>query len=98
MVPLCSPKNTNCIWLAYKHVIDIVPKRNRSIVIFPNQQMLELEINRVVLDDKLNKCARLISTYDIRQEQVTDLYKSHVVAEEANLYTIGKVTDDDQFE
>ncbi|MBO1511878.1 competence protein ComK [Metabacillus bambusae] len=98
MVPLCSPKNTNCIWLAYKHVIDIVPKGNHSIIIFSNQKKLKLEINRVVLEDKLNKGARLISTYDIRQEQATDLYKMNVVAEKASLYTSGRNTYDDQID
>lgn len=97
MVPLCSPFKPECIWLNYKHVLDIIPRRKQSIVILSNYQKLELDITRDALESKLNKAARLLSTYDIRQEQVTDLYRMHVIAEEASLYSLTKDTFDDQF-
>lgn len=87
MVPLSSPKNPECIWLAYKHVLDVVPKENHSIVIFSNQKKVELKISRKTLEEKLNKGARLMNTYLFRQEKITDLYRLNMIAEDG-MYSV----------
>jgi competence protein ComK len=98
MVPTCSPYKPECVWLSYKHVKDIVPKENRTVVILSNNQHVELDITRDALETRLSRAARVVSTQGYRQEQMTDLYKMQVVAEEANLYTLNKDVDHDQLE
>ena len=98
MVPLCSPHRPECIWLSLRHVVDIIPNGNQSIVIFSNYQRLELDIARDVLETKLDKAARLMHTYQIRQEKVTDHYKMNYIAEEVSLYSIAKNGYEDQLD
>lgn len=98
MVPTCSPYNPECVWLSYKHVKDIVPKEARSVVVFSNYQMVELDITRDTLETKLSKASRVITTHDYRQEQMMDHYRRQFVAEEASLYMLKKDLNDDQLE
>jgi competence protein ComK len=98
MVPTCSPYKPECVWLSYKHVKDIIPKEARAIVILSNYQKVELDITRDALETRLLRAARVVSTHVYRQEQMTDLYKMQVVAEEASLYTLKKDSFDDQLE
>lgn len=96
MVPLGSPSKPECIWLSFRHVVDIIPNGTQSIVIFSNNQRLELDITRDLLEAKLDKAARLLHTYQIRQENVTDHNKMQMLAEEASLYSIAKDGYEDQ--
>ncbi|MBZ5753677.1 MULTISPECIES: competence protein ComK [Metabacillus] len=96
MVPLGSPSKPECIWLSFRHVVDIIPNGTQSIVIFSNNQRLELDITRDLLEAKLDKAARLLHTYQIRQENVTDHNKMQILAEEASLYSIAKDGYEDQ--
>jgi competence protein ComK len=96
MVPLCSPYRPECIWLSFRHVVDIIPNGAKSIVIFSNYQRLEVDMTRDLLETKMDKAARLMHTYQIRQENVTDHYKRQFLAEEANLYSISKDGYEDQ--
>lgn len=86
MIPLSSPRRTDCIWIAYHHVIDIIADKNESIIVFTNYNKLRVPISRGTLQDKLNKSARLITTYRQRHSHIADLYRMSGVAERGEGY------------
>lgn len=98
MVPSCSPYSPECIWLSYKHILEVVKIGNQSIVLFTNYQKLELDITRGTLDTKLDMAARLISTHDIRQSRISDLYKKQAVAETPCFYNFRNEEFHNQFD
>ena len=86
MVPLGSPTKPECIWLSLQHVVATIAKGAQTIVIFSNNQKLELDIEKDLLEAKLNKAARLMHTYQLRQERINNYYKGQFLAEEESLY------------
>ncbi|MDQ0227204.1 competence protein ComK [Metabacillus niabensis] len=88
MIPTCSPtKSENC-WISYRHVRSIDPKGNRSIVTLENHKRVELNITRDTLERRIEKAARLVDTYEIRYQKITDLYRSQIIAESQTIYKI----------
>ncbi|TXC82226.1 hypothetical protein FS935_21260 [Metabacillus litoralis] len=86
MIPLSSAKSDDCIWISFHHVIDIIADKNDSIIVFTNHNKLRVPISRGTLQDKLNKSARLITTYSQRQSHIADLYRMSGVAESREGY------------
>ncbi|MGM7721701.1 competence protein ComK [Metabacillus sp. Hm71] len=81
MIPLSSPMKEDCPWIAFRHVKKTFPNRENSIILFSNGQRLKVNISWKVLEDRINKAGRLISTYDYRYEKMKDLYITSMVAE-----------------
>jgi competence protein ComK len=86
MIPLSSPMKKDCTWIAYRHIDRIVPKGANSIIIFSNQVKLEVNISKAVLEDRMNKAARLFSTYYFRRKLVKDLKNGNMIAEDREDY------------
>ncbi|WP_299093882.1 competence protein ComK [uncultured Metabacillus sp.] len=81
MIPLSSPMKEDCSWIALRHVEETFSNRENSIILFSNGQQLNVNISWKVLEDRINKAGRLISTYDYRYEKMKDLYITSMVAE-----------------
>ncbi|HZH58765.1 MAG TPA: competence protein ComK [Metabacillus sp.] len=91
MIPLSSPMKKDCIWIAFQHIGRIIPDGENSIILFKNQDMLEVNITKSSLDSRINKASRLVCTYHFRRKMVKDLRNRNLtVAEERRDYEKGQ--------
>lgn len=86
MIPLASPMKKDTAWVSYRHIERIIPKGPNSIIIFSNHIKLEVNITKDVLEDRMNKAARLISTYHFRQKRMKDNRDGDMIAEDPEDY------------
>ena len=86
MIPLGSPMKNDTAWVAYQHIDDIDSKGPNSIIIFHNQVKLEVNISKDVLEHRINKAARLIITYQLRQKMNKNKRNGNMIAEDPEEY------------
>ncbi|MED4455648.1 competence protein ComK [Metabacillus fastidiosus] len=86
MIPISSPYNKRCIWVSYRHIIDITSYKRKSILTLENGQRFELNVSRKAMENKINRANRLVNTYDIRNKEMQDTYKANCIAETKVIY------------
>lgn len=93
MVPLSSPNQPKCVWVAYQHALDLSSEKDQTFILFPNQKKVKVGVTRKTLSRKFDIAGRLVSTYDIRRQRISTLNQKETVAEEPEIYKI----DDEKF-
>ncbi|MDQ0231385.1 competence protein ComK [Metabacillus malikii] len=88
MVPTCSPAKPENSWISYKHVRSIVPKGNQSIITLTNYSQIVVDVTRDTMERRLDKAARLLTTYEIREEKILDEVKTSYIAEPQFAYNL----------
>lgn len=86
MIPLGSPLKKDTAWVSFRYIKQIDPKGANSIITFHNGVQLEVNISKDVLEMRLNKAARLISTYQLRQKMNKDKTMINMIAEDPEEY------------
>jgi competence protein ComK len=51
--PTWSPDSYECIWLFYEHIQYYHPKKANTLITFHNQQQLEVQISKAVMDKQM---------------------------------------------
>jgi competence protein ComK len=70
--PTLSPKNENCSWLSYKHIIKPDKFKDKSIVELKNGKKLLLDVSCAILDNQMYRCSRIEDILNIRKIQNID--------------------------
>ena len=86
MIPLGSPMKKDTAWVAAQHIQDIDSDGAHSIITFHNQVKLEVNISEAVLEHRINKAARIINTYRLRQKMSKNKRNGNIIAEDREDY------------
>ncbi|WP_226670430.1 competence protein ComK [Metabacillus litoralis] len=97
MIPLSAFKKQACVWIAYKHVVDIMSMKNGAIITFSNHEKVKVELTKMTLERKLDIAGRLVSTYDLRNENIKQLHKHQFIAEDIDAYVVVSEFDGERF-
>jgi len=89
MIPICSPLKSNCVWLAYQHVMKTFDNsKGQAQVLFTNYNRMNINITKKTLLTKLDIAGRLISTYDFRYNHLNGHSEKNMIAEDVEAYQI----------
>lgn len=86
IIPISSPYKPACMWVVYKHIVDTTQNKNRTILTFIDGRNFELNVSRAAMRERIHKAGHLISSYDMRNEQIKEIYKIDRIAEEKVIY------------
>ena len=65
--PTLSPKNENCSWLSYEHIIKPDKFKDKTILQLKNGKKLLINVSDAIIDNQLYRCSRLKRVLDIRK-------------------------------
>lgn len=87
MIPISSPMKKDCVWVAFHHIERVYAKGKNSIIVFKNQDKLEVNITKKSLESRLNKAARILMTYHFRWKLLKELRRRNLyIAEDREGY------------
>jgi competence protein ComK len=61
--PTCSPESHECVWLFYDHIHSYHPKQANTLITLTNQQQLEVQISKPVMDKQMSRTESCIVLY-----------------------------------
>ena len=66
--PTLSPKNEECSWISYNHIIKPDKFKNKTILELKNGKKILINSSVAIIDNQLYRCSRLKDTLLIRKE------------------------------
>ena len=66
--PTLSPKNSECSWVAYKHINKPEKFKDKTILEVNNGKKIIINVSDNIIDNQLYRCSRLKKTLDLRKK------------------------------